>query len=894
MRLISIFIFLFLPTLIFAQAQLQKKIDFSADDMFLEEAIIKLSEESKTNISFSNRIFPEGKKISINRENESLKNILRELLKSSNLSYKIVSGQIILYKQSPKSQEAITISGFVEDNETGELLIGANVYDPTNSSGTTTNEFGFFTLDIFPGESSIEVSYLGYQTVQRIINTTKDLSFKVKLKSSLILPSVIVKVDDSTRLKISNREVGLDVLDVEQMKLMPSLGGEADLMRSLYQIAGVQTGADGVGGLHIRGGNLDQNLILMDGVPLYNAMHALGIFSVFNTDAIRKVNLYKGGFPARFGGRLSSILDVHTKEGNKYKYSGELGLGLISGKATLEGPIVKEKGSFFFSFRRSLTDFYIPEITKKVKNSNGTNGDSNYLFWDLNLKANYTLSKKDRIYISSYSGRDNFSDFNDLKPFKDSTFIVEDWDYLVGEFNDFDSKEMSWGNNLFSVKWNRIYHDKLYSNTILYFSEYFFKSEEKFESVAEYENGSNDIYIQYRKFQSELANYGIKTDFEYLVNNQLKFGFGGSAIQHDLNLGAFVDSLEARNVPGFRDTVGLNRNLEIGNLNAREYQLYLEKEYVFNSKLKSTIGLHASLWDYEGENYITYQPRLKIGYKVLPKVSVQVSASIMNQYLHLLTNSDIGLPTDIWVPSTEKVKPERSLQGELLLNIGLIKGLDIHLGTYYKRMENLIEYLDSDGSLILNASNWEEEVTAGAGRSYGFEASIYKNNGKTTGSINYTYSKSDRTFKELNDGATFPYRYDLTHGINFSLQQSVGKRFDLSLNWQYNSGINLTFPTQKFLVPSIFNQQPPLPLGASATKNGVRMPANHKLDIGLNYIISKSKIKQIIKIGVYNVYNSPNPLFYKIRRDPDDRLNTQLVQVTLFPLMPSLGYSLKF
>ena len=893
MRLILLFFFL-LPSLITAQAQLQKKIDFTVQNLSLEDAIIKLSTDSKTNISFSNRIFPKGKTISLIRENESVKNILKDILKSSNLSYKIVSGQIILYKRYLKAKEAITISGWVEDKETGELLIGANVYDPTNSSGTTTNESGFFTLDIFPGESKIEISYLGYETETRSINSNKDLNLKIKLGSSLILPSVIVEVNDSARLKVSNPEIGLETLDIDKIKLMPSLGGESDLLRTLYQATGVQSGADGVGGLHIRGGNLDQNLILMDGVPIYNAVHALGIFSVFNTDAIRKVNLYKGAFPAKFGGRLSSILDVHTKEGNKYKYSGELGIGLISGKATLEGPIVKEKGSFFFSYRRSFTDLYIPEITEQVKENNGTIGRSNYLFSDLNFKANYTLSKKDRIYFSAYAGKDEFSDFNDIEPFTDSLFIVEDWDFLVGEFDDSDSQDLSWGNNLYSLRWNRIYHDKLFSNTLLYYTRYFFESFEKFESIASYENGTKDLFEQRREFESQVVNYGIKTDFEYLVNNRLSFGFGGAAMQHELGLGSLNAFFVAEQVPIFIDTIGIEDNLELANLEAKEYQLYFEKNYKFNSKLETTIGVHASLWNYEGSNFITYQPRLRLLYQVLPKVTIQASASVMNQYLHLLTNSDVGLPADIWVPSTDKVKPERALQGDVLLSIGTIKDFGIVLGAYFKRMENLIEYLDSDGSLILTASNWEDNVTSGEGTSFGFETSISRQVGNTTGTINYTYSKSDRVFEELNEGEYFPYRYDLTHGINFSLSQKIGKKFNFSLTWQYRSGINLTFPTRKFLVPSPFVGQLPLPLGASRTKNGVRLPSNHKLDIGLNYVISEGKLKQSINLGVYNAYNSPNPLYYKIRRDPDDLNNSQLVQVTLFPIMPSLGYSLKF
>ena len=893
MRLSSIIFFFFLPFLISAQAQLQKKIDFKVVDLPIEDAIIKLSTDSKTNISFSNRIFPEGKKVTIDKQGESLKLILREILRSSNLSFKIVSGQIILYKPSLRSKEAITISGFVEDKETGEFLIGANVYDPTNSSGTTTNEAGFFTLDIFPGESKIEVSYLGYETQTRTINPKKGESLKFKLSSSLILPSVIVKVDDSTRLKISEPKIGLEALDIEKMKLMPSLGGESDLMRTIYQIPGVQTGSDGVGGVHVRGGNLDQNLILMDGVPVYNAMHALGIFSVFNTDAVRKVNFHKGAFPAKFGGRLSSILDVHTKEGNKYKYAGELAIGLISGKATLEGPIVKEKGSFFVSYRRSFTDLYIPEITRRVKDSNGRVGTSDYLFQDFNFKANYTLGKKDRIAFSSYSGNDKFSDFNSLVPF-DFSLNLGFNNTISGTLKDFDSQDLSWGNNLYSVKWNRIFHDKLYANTTVYYSEYSFASDEQFESFGTYDDGTQDTIIQSRRFASDLATYGVKTDFEYLHSNQLRFSFGGAALQHDFSLGASDIEIRAENVPTFNDSIDINQSLQLANLVAREYQLYAEKDYIFNSKLESSIGIHVSLWDCQGGNYITYQPRLRIKYQILPRVSIQGAASIMNQYLHLLTNSDIGLPSDIWVPSTGSIKPESALQGELLLNIGLIKDFNIQLSSYYKKMENLIEYLDSNGSLVLTPSNWEDNVTAGHGFSYGFEFLLSRQVGNTTGSMSYSYSDSQRKFEALNNGNYFPYRYDLTHGININLQHTFNKKFNANITWQYNSGINLTFPQTKFLVPSPFDNQLPLPLGASRTKNGVRMPSNHKLDIGLNFILSDKTVKQTLQIGVYNIYNNPNPLYYKVRRDPNDMTNNQLVQVTLFPIMPSVGYSLKF
>ena len=890
------FLFILLLPIYFvsAQTQLQKRVDLTFEKVLLEDALVQLSEATETNISFSNKIIPNNLFISVDLVDESLKQALRIVLKRTDLSFKIVSNQIVIYKRALDQFESIRISGIVEDKETGEKLIGANVYDPNNSSGTNTNDFGFFSLNVLKGKSIITISYTGYETYELVLDSEMDQNFSIKLESSLSLPPIIVS-DENFQNDFQNSNFSnLKHLDLEQIKKLPSLGGEPDIMRTLYNDTGVSTGADGVGGLHVRGGGIDQNLLLMDGVPIYNPLHAIGIFSVYNTDAVKNATFYKGAYPAKFSGRLSSILDVQTKDGNLQMHSGEIALGLISGKASIEGPIIKDKASYIITLRKSFTDYYLPKITSKVKESNDRIGASNYSFWDLNAKLNFKLSKNDRLFLSIYKGEDSFIDSTKLEPILDTISNAGGFriPYVA---NDREIQSLDWGNQTISLRWNRIFGDKLFVNTNLYSSHYTFKSLEDFESRAIYEDEemTEDLIAIRRRHISDVQDIGLRSDFEYLPDNQTRLQFGFALINHKFSPGTSNQNTRAFNVIGLIDSISLGDTLSLASMSADEFQIYIGGSHFINDKIKAEIGVNTSFWKFRSDLDFSIQPRLAFNLQLSNNLSAQISATKMSQFPHLLTNSDIGLPSDIWLPATKNAPAEISYQSQISLKYKIKHFGSFTIGGYYKKMENLLEYLDANSSFIIDANNWEENIVLGEGLSYGFEMSLTKEIGKLKGVLNYTYAKTDRFFEEINDGKRFPYRFDLRHTIYASLSREINKKLNISLAWLYQSGINITFPKRKVVVSSNIIDFPTF--GIPDQKNGLKVNPNHKLDISINYQISNSpKFKQTLNLGVYNAYNNKNPIYYKIQRNADNGESLELVQVSLFTILPNLSYSIRF
>ena len=878
-----------------AQSQLNKKIDFQTKNTSIEDALIQLSEESETNISFSNKLIPTGRKLNIEVVDVPIKFILREILKGTDLSFKIVSKQVILYKRNLDEFESIIISGIVEDAKTGEKLIGASVYDPSNSSGTNTNDFGFYSINILKGASTLSFSYTGYETKMISIDTDENETFNIKLESSLLLPQIVVKYQDSLANEGDTR-IEIESIEVDKLELLPSIGGEADLIRNVYNISGVSSGSDGVGGLHVRGGGVDQNLILMDGVPIYNPFHALGVFSVFNTEAIRKATFYKGSFPTKYSGRLSSILDIQTKEGNLQNYSGSVDVGLISGKATIEGPIVKDKASFFISGRRSFTDLYIPSISEIVKENNNGRGSSNYLFWDVNAKVNVTLSKKDRLYLSAYKGQDSFVDSNQLATTFDTLFFAGGFQLPIS-FEDQNAQSLDWTNETISLRWNRIFGDKMFANTNLYFSRYQFNSSTFFESIGfyEFEEPLRDLLVEKSSSQSSIQDIGLRTDFEYIANNYTRLQFGAVAVRHKYQPQNETRILEAFMVPGAIEEIELGDTTDVDGIDANELQVYFGGQHNLNERINVSLGFNTTFWQ-QGENFdFSMQPRLNVDYKLHPEVTIGLSASKMDQYQHLLTNSDVGLPSDIWLPATERVPVQTAIQGQLQLTYDNRKWGRLTVASYYKQMDNLIEYLDESSDLFLDAENWEDNVTIGSGYSWGLECSYEKSFKKAFISANYTFSQTDRVFDQLNDGNPFPYRFDLTHVAFINLAYKFNRKLDVSLAWSYQSGINITFPNRRIVVNSDFTNLPPFVLDVPSTKNGLRVLPNHKLDLGINYMLNPDdKFKQSLHLGVYNVYNRINPLYYQIVRDETNVQSQQLVQVFIFRTLPNFSYSVEF
>lgn len=750
-----------------------------------------------------------------------------------------------------------TLSGYIRDSENGENLIGATVLDRTSLKGTVSNTFGFYSLTLPAGDVKLKVSFVGYQPREMDLDLTENLQLNFDLVSGSTLDEVVITAEED--FELSPQMSTIDV-PIEQIKSMPVLMGEADVLKSLQLLPGIQGGTEGSSGIYVRGGGPDQNLILLDGVPVYNASHLFGFFSVFNPDAINKVNVVKGGFPARYGGRLSSVIDISMKEGNNQKFSGEGSIGLIASKLTLEGPIGKnEKTSFIVSGRRTYIDLLTRPIIKASTDGESTGG---YFFYDFNAKINHRLSENDRLYLSFYNG-------------KDKGFARSEYEYGLRSKEEFG---LGWGNTISALRWNHVFSPKLFANLTGTYSKY------KFRVFADYEEGEDREAIEY---YSGIDDFSLKFDMDYLPSPEHNIKFGLAATHHQFNPG--ILGYEATS-EGVQDTTIGN-----GKTSAIELYGYVEDDIQFSPKLRSNAGLHYSTFFVNGAFYHSLQPRFSMRYLLSSSLSVKASYATMHQYIHLLTNGGLGLPTDLWVPATDKIRPQSSWQAAL----GLAKtfqGFEVSTELYYKEIEGLIEY--KEGASYFNlGSDWQDKVTSGNGTSYGAELLIQKKTGKLSGWLGYTLSWSNRQFDELNFGKKFPYKYDRRHDVSIVGSYKFSERFSLSSTWVYGTGSALSLPISTYA--SAPENQDNFDYYYESEqveyyegRNSFRMKAYHRLDIGLTWTKKKKWGERSWSLGAYNVYNRRNPFF--IDEGHDNKGNKKLYQYSLFPALPYFRYSFKF
>ncbi len=867
-----------------AQSILEQRVDFSANDLPLKKAIFQLSKQSNIGFTFNGAIIPD-KIVTANFSQTDLSSILTDFFAGTNIKWKIVDEQIVLFKA--KVVKTYTISGYIKDDDTGERLIAANVFDTKSQKGIASNEYGFFSITLPRGEHLLNFSFLGYQAKSKRINLKKNTNLTINLKPSLTLSEVVVtsKGLAPSAHAISNNAMAIPL---SEMAKLPSLGGEEDLLRTVNLLAGVQSGTDGFGGFNVRGGSLDQNLILLDGVAVYNASHLGGLFSIFNSSAIKSAQLYKGNFPARFGGRLSSVLDVRTKEGNQRNFAGEVSAGLIAIKGAVEGPIVQDKSSYFFSMRRSIFDAFLRPISRKIKKNKGDTGLTDHTFLDLNGKVNFYLGEKDQLFLSVYHGNDRFSDAN-LSTFNGPDFRT------IGH-----NQDLNWGNTIGVLRWNHLFSDRLFANTTLNFSKFWFKSEELYDekviSTSQDEVGLIQANLFYNLYNSSIEDKSAKIDFDFIPTPNHYIKFGAEFINHTFRPGAFT--LDHNSTFELNDRNTVDSLIAVNNaVNSQEYALYLEDNITFSSKLKGNIGFRSTLINVQSTNYFSFQPRVSLKYALSRKTVLSASVSKMMQNLHLLTTTGIGLPTDLWVPATSKVKPQLAWQGTLGIEKLLNQGFSFNAQAYYKHMRNLITYQEGSSflieSIVLDANNWERKVTTGRGESYGIETAFKKSSGSLQGWISYTYSRSKRQFDDVNFGKPFNFKFDRPHSFKVVGTYRLSNKIDFSANWVYESGMPTTLPTGEYTFTSS-NLFSPVSVLSVGEKNSFRLPANHHLDLGVNLTFNKPKVQQIIKFGVYNVYNRKNPLYYRLREKTDGSGEKEFVQVTLLPITPSLSYTLRF
>jgi len=754
--------------------------------------------------------------------------------------------------------QQFTISGYVRDSTSGENLIGANIYNSNNLNGTSTNEFGFYSLTQKANEVYLTISYVGYKQKKLRFHLEKDTMLNIQLSNIVLNELIITNTynDDKFINQINSITIPMEGIDNT-----PALLGEVDIIKLIQLLPGVLSGNEGSSGLYIRGGGPDQNLILLDGVPIYNAAHLFGFFSIFNADAINNIEVMKGGFPARYGGRLSSVINITLKDGNKNEIKGKGSFGLISSQLTLEGPIAKNKTSFIVSGRRTYLDL----LTKPFMPKNNEYG---YYFYDLSAKINHQFSVNNVLSLSMYSGIDKAFDRRSSSYFDSLN---------NSSFNSKSNYILKWGNFLASLRWNKMLDQKLFSHARLNYTRYKLNILQEIIENTNTNNSTHSNTEYFSDYNTRIEDYSVNYNLEYLPNNKHNIKMGTSIVYH-----LFIPGLTSYKEVAFDTIIGSPPQ------NAYEYSLYIEDEFEIRKKLRMNLGVRFSGFQINKANYSFIQPRFNLNYIVSPSLSFTTSYAKMVQFNHLLSNSGLGLPTDLWVPSTSYVKPQVSDQLSIGIKTKLSKHFDLAIDAYHKIMENLIEYKNG-ASLIYINQNWENNIEIGNGEAYGIELFILGKYGRTNGTLGYTLSWNWRNFENLNSGNRFPYRYDRRHDLSLNLNHRLKEQVDLSFVFLFGSGNAISLPMSSFTGPEIEGILKAPEILNYESRNNFRLPAYHRLDLSINFKKEKKWGERTWHFGVYNLYNRQNPFFVDF-----DNFNREIIQYTLFTTIPFVRYSYKF
>ncbi|MFK7948336.1 MAG: TonB-dependent receptor [Saprospiraceae bacterium] len=746
-----------------------------------------------------------------------------------------------------------TVSGYMRDASTGEELLYATVLVKETGEGSTTNLYGFYSLTLPKGDYTLLYSYIGMETQEVAISLTENVKKDVELATGGIeLTEVVVSAEKGDE-NVTNTEVSTVTLDIKEAKLVPVLMGEQDIVKTMQLLPGVSANSEGSSGFFVRGGDADQNLILLDEAPVYNASHLLGFFSVFNSDALKDVKLYKGGMPAEYGGRVSSVMDVRMKNGNMKEWNVSGGIGLISSRLTAEGPIQKDKGSMILSARRTYADVIARPFLEE-----GFENTSLY-FYDLNFKANYKLGDNDRIYLSAYNGRDVFG---------------------TDEFG------FDWGNTTGTLRWNHLFSDKLFSNTTLVYSDY--------DYGFKIQAGGNSINLS-----SGIYDYNIKQDYNWYVNPKNTLRFGWQGIYHRLkpNEFSFDDGTEGEGT-------------ELEEQKALEGGIYIANEQKVSDKLSLNYGLRLSTFSNIGaytektydeqdnvltettydngefyNNFIGLEPRVNATYLLNNTSSIKASYNRNYQYLHLLSNSNAGTPTDLWIASSPLVQPQIADQ----IAIGYFRNFkdnmyEFSFETYYKNLDNQVDF--EDGGSAINNPDIESDIVFGVGRAYGAEFYLKKKKGDFTGWISYTLAKSERQFDVINQGEWFSARQDRTHDLAIVGMYQISPKLTASASFVYYTGDAVTLPVGKYFIDGTL-------VNLYGDRNSERMPDYHRMDLGLTYILKDTdKFYSDLSLSIYNVYNRKNA--YQLSFDINDTGQTEATQLALFGIVPSVTWNFNF
>ena len=802
-----------------------------------------------------------GKHLDMN----SLESALSTLFEHTGIQWEVNGEYVILKKLS-----SYTLSGYVYQ-EDGETVINATVWDMTSHTGTLTNEHGFYSLTLNEGTHKIRFSHISSGEQLEEITLRGNKTKNIWLKSDYQIEEVVVTADLNSPLYTTQTgKVSLTAKDfVNGNNFMSS----PDVVKKLQNLSGVASGTELISGLYVHGGNNDENLFLLDGTPLYQVNHAGGLFSAFNADIIKNIDFYKSGFPARYGGRLSSVVDVRTNDGNMKEYRGSFALGLLEGRIQFEGPIVKNRTSFNVALRRTWMDLLTAPTLAIINSSRRNKQNLRYAFHDLNAKVTHIFSEKSRADISLYSGNDFFK-------FRHKEYLFDPEPTNVDKFS------LQWGNFTASVNWKYIFSHKMFANITGVYTH----NQSKFDYLSEeqlgYIEGLKGAIVKEQRNRSTIHDFGYRMEFDYRPNAWNHIRFGSNYMHH-----LFVP----QNYYSKYDDASPNAltNQITSRYRSNEFTLYAEDDLSIGKRVKLNGGIHYTLFGISGTKYHSIEPRAAINLRLCDKVSLKVSYTEMSQFMHQLSATYLNLPTDYWVPSTARITPMKSRQWAAGVYGKLPYGIRWSLEGFYKTMDNLIEYDGNSGMLNPAADRWENEVRTGKGKAYGMETDVSYSNGRTSVDASYTLSWSKRYFPDFYP-AWYPDKFDNRHKFSVSISYKFNDRIDAYASWNYRSGNRITLPSQQV-------DAPVLP-GVERTNEGmlvyempnnVSLPAYHRLDVGINFRkTTKRGFERIWNVSLYNAYCRMNPLYATVQQNPDGTFVGKAHGV--FPVIPSFSYTLKF
>lgn len=858
-----------------AWASLDATITVLKPTLSLKQALIELDRQSTYAFSYSSRI-PLEAPVRFEKTTASLRYFLNRIAEEQPVIYHAKRRKVLLIQRkaqrttrSSKRKKDVTLGGYVKDAATGEALIGATIYVQGMAKGTATNVYGYYALSLPAGAYTLTCSYIGYRTQTVPVDVQENQTIDIELGAEDTRLEEVVVVADEVPVSVKEIEMSTEKVDIQTIQKMPSLLGEVDVIRSIQLLPGVTTVGEGATGFNVRGGSIDQNLILLDEAPVFSSSHLLGFFSVFNPDAVKDIKLYKGGIPARYGSRLSSVLNVRQKEGNAKRFGMRGGIGLISGRLMVEGPIQKDKSSFMLAGRRSYGDLFL-----RLSNNEDINNSILY-FYDLNTKINYTINDRNRLFLSGYFGRDVFGGIGGAR--------------------------FAWGNNTGTLRWNHLFSKKLFSNFTAVYSDY------NYQLGTDQAGGS----IEEFDWRSNITSYSLKGNFSFFpsLSDALDFGVGGTVYRFSPGKVTITSS-----------NSDSENGLEVEQENAIEAAVYVGHKKEVNDRLTIEVGVRYSaflnvgerdVYSYENnapapgnaitdttsygsgeliEFYDGLEPRLSINYSLSEQSAFKLSYNRMFQYLQLASNTTAATPLDIWTPANRYVRPARVDQVALGLFRNFVgNSLELSTEVYYKHFNDLIDF--RNGAELLLNETLETELLSGTGRAYGLEVQLKKNSGRWTGWISYALARTERQVDGINNDQYYPSNYDKPHDVSVVLNYALNEKWNASANFAYMTGRPITYPAGRFEYEGVV-------VPDYTDRNGARTPDYHRLDLSVNYEPPAKpgrRWRSSWNLGVYNVYARRNPYSVFFRQNEDNPALTEAMQLSIFAnIIPSITYNFIF